>query len=44
MTKFIRDEPLMLDVVDEICKTRGSNYGDVMDYVTDKEGAMYHDR
>ena len=37
MTKLRRDEPVMLNVLDKICETLGSNYGDVMDYVPDKE-------
>lgn len=37
MTKLRRDEPVMLNVLDKICETLGCNYGDVMDYVPDKE-------
>ncbi len=37
MTKLRRDEPVMLNVLDKICSTLGCNYGDVMDYVPDKE-------
>lgn len=44
MTKLRRDEPVMLNVLDKICDTLGCNYGDVMDYVPDKEGEKIHDR
>ena len=37
MTKLRRDEPVMLIVLDKICETLGCNYGDVMDYVSDRE-------
>lgn len=37
MTKLRRDEPVMLNVLDKICETLGCNYGDIMDYVPDKE-------
>ena len=37
MTKLRRDEPVMLNVLDKICETLSCNYGDVMDYVPDKE-------
>jgi len=37
MTKLRRDEPVMLIVLDKICDTLGCNYGDVIDYVPDKE-------
>lgn len=37
MTKLRRDEPVMLNVLDKICETLGCNYGDVMDYMPDKE-------
>ena len=39
MTKLRRDEPVMLNVLDKICDTLGCNYGDVMDYLPDKEGS-----
>ena len=39
MTKLRRDEPVMLNVLDKICETLGCNYGDVMDYVPDKESS-----
>jgi DNA-binding Xre family transcriptional regulator len=44
MTKLHRDEQVMLNVLDNICDTLGRNYGDVMDFVPDKEGAIIHDR
>lgn len=37
MTKLRRDEPVMFNVLDKICETLGCNYGDIMDYVPDKE-------
>ncbi|MPM79282.1 hypothetical protein SDC9_126315 [bioreactor metagenome] len=37
MTKLRRDEPVMLSVLDKICDTLGCNYGDLIDYVPDKE-------
>lgn len=37
MTKLTRDEPVMLTVLDKVCFTLGCNYGDIMDYVPDKE-------
>jgi DNA-binding Xre family transcriptional regulator len=37
MTKLRRDEPVMLNVLDKICSTLGCNYGDIMDYIPDKE-------
>ena len=36
MTKLRRDEPVMLNVLDKICDTLGCNYGDIMDYVPEK--------
>jgi DNA-binding Xre family transcriptional regulator len=39
MTKLRRDEPVMLNVLDKICGTLACNYGDIMDYVPDKEGS-----
>ena len=33
MTKLRRDEPVMLNVLDKICKTLDVNYGDIVDYV-----------
>ena len=39
MTKLHRDEPVMLNILDKVCKTLGCNYGDIMDYVPEnKEG------
>ena len=37
MTKLRRDEPVMLSVLDKICKTLDVNYGDIVDYVKDEE-------
>ena len=37
MTKLRRDEPVMLSVLDKICKTLDVNYGDIVDYVADEE-------
>ncbi|NLM25107.1 MAG: helix-turn-helix transcriptional regulator [Firmicutes bacterium] len=36
MTKLRRDEPVMLSVLDKICKTLGVNYGDIVDYIADE--------
>ncbi len=38
MTKMRRDEPVMLTVLDKVCKTLDVNYGDIMDYVPDETG------
>ena len=38
MTKLRRDEPVMLSVLDKICKTLDVNYGDIVDYIADEEG------
>jgi len=38
MTKLNRDEPVMLNVLDKICNTLKCNYGDIIDYVSEKEG------
>lgn len=35
MTKLRRDEPVMLSVLDKICKVLDVNYGDIVDYVPD---------
>lgn len=37
MTKLRRDEPVMLNVLDKICKTLDVNYGGIVDYVADEE-------
>ncbi|OPY61027.1 MAG: hypothetical protein A4E56_02311 [Pelotomaculum sp. PtaU1.Bin065] len=37
MTKLRRDEPVMLNVLDKICKTLDVNYGDIVDYIADEE-------
>ena len=39
MTKLRRDEPVMLSVLDKICKTLDVNYGDIVDYIADEEGS-----
>jgi putative transcriptional regulator len=36
MTKLRRDEPVMLNVLDKICKTLHVNYGDIIDYIADE--------
>jgi len=36
MTKLRRDEPVMLSVLDKICKTLGVKYGDIVDYIADE--------
>ena len=38
MTKLRRDEPVMLSVLDKICKTLDVNYGDIVDYVSEENG------
>lgn len=38
MTKLRRDEPVMLNVLDKICKTLDVNYGDIVDYIVDETG------
>ena len=37
MTKLRRYEPVMLSVLDKICKVLDVNYGDIVDYVADEE-------
>jgi DNA-binding Xre family transcriptional regulator len=37
MTKLRRDEPVMLNVLEKICKTLDDNYGDIVDYIADEE-------
>lgn len=39
MTKLRRDEPVMLSVLDKICRTLEVNYGDIVDYIADEEGS-----
>lgn len=36
MTKLRRDEPVMLNVLDKICKTLNVNYGDIVDYIPEE--------
>ena len=40
MTKLRRDEPVMLPVLDKICSTLKCNYGDIMDYVPEREAEL----
>ena len=37
ITKLRRDEPVMLNVLDKICRTLDVNYGDIVDYIVDEE-------
>lgn len=37
MTKLRRDQPVMLNVLDKICKVLDVNYGDIIDYIKDEE-------
>lgn len=37
MTKLRRDEPVMLSVLDKICKVLDVNYGDIVDYVPNED-------
>jgi len=39
MTKLRRYEPVMLNVLDKICKTLGVNYVGIVDYIADEEGS-----
>lgn len=39
MTKLRRDEPVMLSVLDKICKVLDVNYGDIADYIANAEGS-----
>lgn len=36
MTKLSRDEAVMLNVLDKICKTLNVNYGDIVDYISEE--------
>jgi len=36
MTKLRRDEAVMLNVLDKICKTLNVNYGDIVDYISEE--------
>lgn len=40
MTKLRRDEPVMLNVLDKICKTLDVNYGDIVDYIADEDSEV----
>ena len=37
ITKLRRDEPVMLNVLDKICRMLDVNYGDIFDYIADEE-------
>lgn len=37
MTKLRLNEPIMLSVLDKICKTLDVNFGDIVDYIADEE-------
>ena len=37
MTRLRKDEEVTLAVLGKICKTLGTDYGDIMEYVPDKE-------
>lgn len=41
MTKLRRDEPVMLNVLDKVCKTLVCTYGDIMDYVPEEDEAFH---
>ena len=44
MTKMRRDEPVAFSVLDKVCHVLGCNYGDIIDYVPDKEGMSGFDQ
>lgn len=37
MTKLRRDEPVAMIVLDKICGTLHADYGDIMQYISDRE-------
>ena len=37
MTKLRRNEPVMLNVLDKVCKTLNVDYGDIMSYMSDTQ-------
>lgn len=37
MTKLRRDEPVAMTVLDKICETLNTDYGDIMQYIPDEE-------
>jgi len=37
MTKLRRDEPVAMTVLDKICETLNTDYGDIMQYMPDGE-------
>jgi DNA-binding Xre family transcriptional regulator len=37
MTKLRRDEPVAMTVLDKICETLNTDYGDIMQYMPDEE-------
>lgn len=38
MTKMNKNEPVSLDVLERFCKVLKVDFGDIMEYVPDKEG------
>ena len=40
MTKLGKDEYVAMPILDKICKKLGTDYGEIMEYVPDKEGKM----
>lgn len=45
MTKLVKNEFVSMSILDKICKTLGTDYGDIMeympDYVNGSNGAFY---
>ena len=37
MTKLRRDEPVAMTVLDKICETLNTDYGDIMQYMPDEK-------
>ena len=37
MTKLVKNEFVSMSILDKICKTLGTDYGEIMEYVPDKE-------
>ena len=40
MTKLRREEPVMLSVLDKICKVLDVNYGDIVDYIANEDSEV----
>ena len=40
MTKLSRNEYVAMPILDKICKTLGTDYGDIMEYIPEKEKQM----